>query len=85
MNDDDYDDTDDDFLDDDESGEGYACPECGGWVYEDATQCGRCGYYYVDHQPWYYAPGGAISRAGSKPIVIAVVIMLICIWVLSMR
>lgn len=88
--DDDLDDLDDDYeddidLDDDDDEDGaYPCPECGNLVYGDASNCPRCGYYYIDHQPWYYAaPRSFASYLYYKPLVIAVVVMLLCIFCLS--
>ncbi len=83
LDDDDDDDIDDD-LDDDDEDDVYPCPECGNLVYGDAGACPSCGYFYEHHQPWYYGQRKTVaSYLNAKPLIIAVIVMLVCIWFLA--
>ncbi len=77
----DYRDDDPDLSDwedsDDPEADQVQCPECGGWVYDDAQKCPWCGQWIV--------PGQALRGGRSRLVSAVVVLMILLILVLVLR
>ncbi len=78
--DDDYGDFDEGLDDADEEEQIFACPECGGDVYDDAERCPGCGHWVTDADRFGRAGEGA---AWVKWVAVVLIVVVIVVWVVA--